>query len=121
MDNDGGMRHNAEPQYLRRSHPLNQVLPATVRWVGGLPPAIRPLALLRGFPRIANQLARVWQDARSVAKSMDALLLDRRGGRRGFPVEVQSDLLVLRDFVEGRYPASPDIAVGSLKAGIDRG
>ena len=116
MENDGGMPHSAESRFLRRSRTLNVALPATVRWVGGLPPAIRPLALLRRFPRIANELARAWPDAPSVAVSMDALLLDRRGGRRGFPVDVQSDLLVLRDFIEGRYPASPDVPESHLEA-----
>jgi hypothetical protein len=41
-------------------------------------------------------------------RNRDALLLDRRGSRLGFPVDVQSDLLVLREFMEGRYPASPE-------------
>ena len=75
--------------------------------VARLPANIQPLSLLREFPRIANILARAWPDAPSFAACLDSLLHDRRGGRRGFPGDVQSELLTLRDFIEGRYATSP--------------
>jgi hypothetical protein len=93
----------ADPQYLRRARPLNEALPTTVRWVAQLAPSIRLHSLLREFPRIVNVLARLWPDAASFAAYLDSLLHDRRGGRRGFPPEVQHDLLMLRDFFEDRY------------------
>ena len=91
------------PEYLRRAQPLNQALPMTLRWVALLPPPVWPLTLLREFPRIANNLARAWPDSPSFAAYLDSLLHDRRGGRRGFPCDVQNELLRLRDFFEGRY------------------
>ncbi len=107
MRTDDVGRPQVDARHLRRAQPLNQVLPATGRWIAQLPADIRPLSLLREFPRIANVLARAWPDASSFAAHMESLLHDRRGGRRGFPGDVQSDLLMLRDFFEGRYPASP--------------
>ena len=43
----------------RRARPINQALPATLKWFESLPPEIQPGALMRDFPRIANQIARV--------------------------------------------------------------
>jgi len=94
---------------LRRRQPLNDALPMAIRWIAGLPVEVRPLALLKQFPRIANVLSRAWNDAAELQAVLDDLLIDRRGGRNGFPVDVTEELLVLRDYFQGRYPnvASP--------------
>jgi hypothetical protein len=90
----------------RRAKPINQALPATVKWFKSLPPEIQPSALMRDFPRIANQIARAWNDAPALEACLDSLLVDRRGGRRGFPGDVHHELLSLREYVDGRYPAT---------------
>ncbi len=109
MGTDGGGRPQLDPKHLRRAQPLNQALPATSRWIARLPPDIRPLSLLDKFPRIANALARTWPDAPTLGVYLDSLVHDRRGGRRGFPGHVQIELLMLRDFFEGRYPAARSV------------
>ena len=38
--------------------------------------------------------------------SSGSLLVDRRGGRRGFPGDAHRELLSLREYIDGRYPAS---------------
>lgn len=60
--------------------------------------------MLKQFPRIANVVARAWNDAAEFQAVLDDLLVDRRGGRQGFPLEVTEELLVLRDYYQGRYP-----------------
>ena len=87
----------------RRVQPLNQQLPATGKWLASIPTEIQPLALAQKFPRIANNLARLWQDRVALHDYLDDLVVDRRGGRQGFPPEVHSELLVLRDYCQGRY------------------
>jgi hypothetical protein len=89
---------------LRRRQPLDDALPVTIRWVARLPAEVRPVTLLRQFPRIANVVARAWNDAAEIQAVLDDLLVDRRGGRQGFPLEVTEELLVLRDYYQGRYP-----------------
>jgi hypothetical protein len=84
---------------------LNDPLPATLRWMARLPEEIRPLRLLQQFPRIGNVLARSWDDEAALQAYLDSLLADRRGGRRGFPPEVHNELLTLREYVAGHYPA----------------
>jgi len=97
---------NRDPAWSRRKEPLNHPLPATARWVEGFPEAVRPVALLQRFPRIANLLARAWNDEARLRAHLEALLVDRRRGRRGFPPDVHNELLTLRDLAEGRYPAT---------------
>jgi hypothetical protein len=96
-----------DPKNLRRRQPLNEPLPATIRWVAKLPDEVRPIELLKTFPRIANVLARVWTHPAECQGYMEDLMVDRRGNRSGFPVEVLENLLTLRDYYLGRYPQLP--------------
>jgi len=70
------------------------------------------VALLRQFPRIANVVARAWHNAAELQTVLDDLLIDRRGGRQGFPLEVTEELLVLRDYYQGRYPNGVSTGAG---------
>jgi hypothetical protein len=94
----------------RRPQPLNQQLPTAAKWAASLPVEVQPRALLQTLPRIANALARVWHDKTKLQLYLDHLLVDRRGGRRGFPPEIHNELLVLREYCEGRYPGAPPSA-----------
>ncbi len=52
--------------------------------------------LARRFPHVLNQLSAVWGDLPVAAELIDDLLVDRRGGRRGFPADVLAELLTVR-------------------------
>ena len=80
----------------RKTTPLNVMLPSTLLWAGDLPKPVRPIALVGGFPRIANLLAANWKDPIAFHKYMGNLLIDRRGGRHGFPPEIKEELVRLR-------------------------
>lgn len=54
-------------------------------WMLRLPPKLRPVVLAEAFPRVANRLARDWSDNFMLEVCFEDLLIDRRGGRRGFP------------------------------------
>ena len=98
-------RVNCEPQIewsrVRRARPLDQLLPGTLHWAESFP-LETPVHLVRTFPRVANRLAIAWQDPNAVQEVLDDVLIDRRGGRRGFPPPVQQELLRLRAFNLGR-------------------
>src|SRR5512135_96879 len=82
-----------EPYKVRRkSAPANVPLPRTLKWADELPPRVRPVALMRQFPRIANLIAANWDDLVQLEIYMDSLLTDKRGGRKGFPSEVTAEL-----------------------------
>lgn len=78
--------------HLRKGAPANIALPRTLKWVDELPPRVKPLALVRHFPRIANMIAAAWDDLVQFETYMDSLLTDKRGGRKGFPTDVIAEL-----------------------------
>lgn len=74
-------------------------------WVKALPQAIRPYELCLQFPRVANRLALCWPDPALAQRLCDDLLVDRRGGRRGFPWPVRKELVALRVRLGSDAPA----------------
>lgn len=81
-----------DPAARRRAQPADFLLPVARRWLGSLPPAVRPRALAQRFPRLANRLAAAWEDEPGLALVFADLLIDHRGDRRGFPPAVKADL-----------------------------
>lgn len=69
---------------------------ATIDWVLALPPSLRPRRLCEHYPRVANAIADAWRDPIERKRVLDDLLSDRRGGRRGFPLEVVQEVEALR-------------------------
>lgn len=105
----------------RKTAPLDVILPSTLLWAGDLPKQVRPLALMRRHPRIANLLAANWNDPAAFHKYLGNLLVDRRGGRQGFSSEIKEELVRLRTAyslrtservsgVDGSPPAPPEAA-----------
>jgi len=88
----------------RMSEPANGLLKPTFAWAATLPVEIQPRALLYMFPRIANLIAAMWQDTNSSRRYMDDLLVDRRGNRQGFPVDVLRELFALRAYYDEIRP-----------------
>jgi hypothetical protein len=94
----------AAPGAHRKGAPSDEPVPQTVAWAARLPRDIRPLVLMRSFPRIANFLAAHWTAPKSFRPYIDELFVDRRGDRQGFPPEVMAELFALRAFYEDLYP-----------------
>jgi hypothetical protein len=67
-----------------------------VAWADNLPPNLRPVELMRRYPRVANRLALCWADRTLRHNALEDLLIDRRGGRQGFPARVREELIRLR-------------------------
>ena len=96
----------APPVHLRKAKPLDLLLPRTAAWIASLPPESRPNELARQFARIANQLCATWNHPAECRRYFDGLLVDNRGGRKGFPAEVLTDLLHLRRLHAEQYPTT---------------
>ena len=91
---------------LRKAKPIDHLLPLCVKWLRSLPEQVRPIALANQYPRIANLLALDWSKPAVCRRYLDDLLIDhRRGDRKGFPLDVHSELETLRDYYESQYPA----------------
>ena len=84
--------HEEQYKHLRKAAPANIALPRTLTWAAALPSWVRPEALLRQYPRIANVIAATWPDPKAFSEYMQSLMTDTRGNRRGFPADVMREL-----------------------------
>lgn len=88
----------------RKSETANGLLKPTFAWASTLPVEAQPRSLMYKFPRIANLLAAMWPDPNSFRRYMDDLLVDKRGNRQGFPVDVLKELFELRAYYDEINP-----------------
>ena len=87
----------------------DEALTGTTRaWLRKLPVGRRPMQLCTQYPRLANQIAWSWADPVRTRDLLDDLLVDRRGGRAGFPSIVAHELRRLRDFSSRAAEPGPD-------------
>jgi hypothetical protein len=96
---------------VRRTKPINVLLPATQRWLDVLAPDLTPQALATQFPRLANHLAADWSNPNACRAFLYHLLVDRRGGRKGFPDDVLRYILALRALYAEMHPADEGVGV----------
>ena len=94
------VRERIDRSARRRVTPVEVLLPRTFRWLARLPREARPMELSRLFPRIANLLAAHWAEPDATHVYLDDLLVDRRGGRQGFPTIVNAELLEFKMLYE---------------------
>jgi len=77
-----------------------------------------PYALEEKFDRVLSRIERLWLST-EIDEYFDDLLMDKRGGRQGFPKDVMNDIIRLRDFhaSEGyRQAETPEEALARLQA-----
>jgi hypothetical protein len=90
----------------RARGPATGLLRPTAQWAASMPREVVPHALLSKFPRICNLLAVLWQDPGSLRRYLDDLLVDKRGNRQGFPVNILRELFALRAHYDELHPGS---------------
>src|SRR5215475_14413851 len=88
----------------RNTQPANGLLKPTFAWASTLPVEAQPRSLMYKFPRITNLLAAMWPDPNSFRRYMDDLLVDKRGNRQGFPVDVLKEFFELRAYYDEIHP-----------------
>ncbi len=97
--------------WIARRRPLTEaerrLNRAAAQWMLSLPPPARPMELVRRFPRVANALCASWADPQAALQVLEGLLMDRRGGRQGFPREVAGELVALRDHLVREMRLNP--------------
>ena len=77
----------------------------TVAFLASLNQSVRPYQVAVRFPRIANNLARLWQQPGELDRYLDELLIDTRGNRQGFPMRILTELITLKEH-SGTAPSS---------------
>jgi hypothetical protein len=84
--------------------PAATLTDATAEWLRGIPLGTRPVELARQFPRIANRLCELWKRPAQCEGYLKTLIMDERGGRKGFPPEVATELSTLSQHYATLYP-----------------
>ena len=98
------------------------LLNTAAAWLRELPADVQPPMLCARFPRIANALFAAWPDPDRMHGYFEELLVDRRGGRQGFPKDVLHELLVLRSYYERFHPKpSESLATSALTVHLGSG
>jgi hypothetical protein len=69
-------------------------------WLEALPSDVRPKALALQFPHVVNQVALIWASGSESLRYLRNLMVDQRGGRRGFPMAVADELAKLYEWRE---------------------
>ena len=88
----------------RAAQPAGGLLRPTVAWAAALPAEVQPTALMAEFPRVANLVAVLWKDPDSLRRYVDDLLVDKRGNRQGFPLDVLREIFDLRAHYDELHP-----------------
>ena len=99
-DQHQGMARAPEQNWAgrRKAKPAEFLFPTTMRWMATLPSGFQPMAIGRAFPRIANALAALWTRPDAFTSYLNDLLTDKRGARRGFPIDALAELHALRGY-----------------------
>ncbi len=108
---DGHVKQVDTPERSRQRapQPAAVLLDATRLWMDDLPAAVRPAVLARRFPRIANSIAELWRRVARCEEYLDTLVVDTRGNRTGFPLEVAQELAALRGYYAVLHPQSRSV------------
>lgn len=89
-----------DPADLRRLKMTDAVHAETLIWVDKLPHRVQPHDLQVRYPRILNQVYKLWDSAPRCIAYLDDLMRDLRGDRQGFPMKIASELADLRAYRE---------------------
>jgi hypothetical protein len=66
------------------------------KWLESLPKEVQPGSIIQRFPRILNKMSELWPRPVQCEKYLDALILDHRGSRKGFPPDVAAEIALLK-------------------------
>jgi len=85
----------------------DHLLAHTQNWLGALPKGIRPIHLQAKFPRIANDLSRLWPEPAALDHYFAEKEFSPRTYRAGFPPLIKEELLCMHVYSLRNRPA-PD-------------
>ncbi len=96
------MASPATRNYARR--PLTnddlRLSPEARALLNSLDKRVLPIQLSCRYPRVMNQIARLWRRPAHLDRYFEDLLIDKRGGRQGFPFAVAAELAALNDYYQ---------------------
>lgn len=73
----------------------DHLLAHTQNWLSALPKGVRPIYLQVKFPRIANELSRLWPEPAALGHYFEEKEFSPRTDRLGFPPVIKEELLCM--------------------------
>ena len=101
------MANHATNSYMRRPITADdlRLCPEARALLHSLDNRVLPVHLACRFPRVMNEIARLWRRPARLDRYFDDLLIDQRGGRQGLPFAVATELAALKDYYQTEvYP-----------------
>lgn len=86
----------------------DRVLGHTWNWLNALPKGVRPVHLPVAFPRIANDLSRLWPQTAALDLYFEEKEFSLREDRKGFPPLVKEELLAMHVYSLRNRPVPYD-------------
>lgn len=77
-----------------------RLTPEGARWLRKTPVVVRPLITAKRHPHIINRLALLWGSNEDATAYLDSLVISSRPERRGFAMEVLTELCDLQRWLE---------------------
>jgi hypothetical protein len=97
------MRRPLGPEQQRLSDQARELMSA-------LNESLRPTVLAARYPRIVNKVAELWRRPTLMDRYFDELLLDSRGNRQGFPLDILLELTTLKEHYQtAAFPMSTGV------------
>jgi len=87
---------SAEQAYVHDNTPV-ELSEAAIAVLGTLPTAVKPILMSIDFPHIVNRICDLWTRPLLLDRYFEELTVDGRGGRRGFPLGVATEIANLRE------------------------
>ena len=84
----------------------DHLLAHTDSWLTALPIGVRPIRLQQEFPRIANDLARLWAERGALDLYFEDKEFSPREDRLGFPPIIKEELLAMHLYHARNRPMS---------------
>lgn len=74
-----------------------------------------PHALEDKYKRILIKIDQAWEDDDAIEQVLSELIIDRRGGRQGFPIDVLNDIIRLKEFLNSEKIRLSELKIQSAQ------
>jgi hypothetical protein len=96
-----GMQQACDPRVLERlPEAARQLSPDVQQILAQLPLSLSLGRSCSRYPQAVEKLLKHWRNPVEFRLALDAMLMDSRGGRQGFPFDVVSEFSALREYYD---------------------
>ena len=96
-----GLQQPCDPQALERLPACaRQLSPDVQQIMAQLPASVSLARSCSRYPQALEKLLKHWRNPAEFRLALDAMMMDSRGGRQGFPFDVVSEFSALREYYD---------------------